>query len=116
MRLVAGAVNDIERINNRMVSLDDKITPVQTVGERIKQRRYQMLIHSYLYYGLDEALVQDHQWQAWADELAALQQVYGASIGFYDEVFRDWDGSTGYHLPVNEDIREKAARLRLCEH
>jgi len=94
-----------------LIDMGARMTPVQTVGERIKQRRYQMLIHSYLYYQLDAPLVSDDKWQAWADELAALQGGYGWRIGFYDEVFADWDGSTGYHLPANDDIIKKAKRL-----
>lgn len=97
-----------------MVNLDDPITPVQTVGERIKQRRYQILVHSYLYYELDDPIISDHQWQLWANELRDLQAVYGYQIGFYDNEFKDWTGATGYHLPKPAHIQTKARRL-LCK-
>jgi len=72
--------------------------------ELIRRRRAQMLIHSCLYYELNESIVSDHQWQAWADELAELQQNHPDKcvIGFYDEEFKDWDGSSGYHLPLRD--------------
>lgn len=63
-----------------------------------------MLIHSCLYYELNESIISDHQWQAWADELAELQRQHPDKcvIGFYDEEFKDWDGSSGYHLPLRD--------------
>lgn len=65
----------------------------------IHQRRTQMLVHSYLYYGLGTSIVTDHDWQRWADELVELQRAHPGGIGFYDQEFVDWDGSTGMHLP-----------------
>jgi hypothetical protein len=77
---------------------DPMVNAVQTLSEKIKQRRHQMLVHSYMYYVLDENVVDDGKWQEWADELTELQK-QRKDIGFYDEVFADWDGSTGCHLP-----------------
>ena len=78
--------------------LEDNSTDI---GAKIKQRRSQMLIHSCLYYEMDDSIVSDDKWQQWADELEQLQRDYPDlnKIGFYDEEFRDWDGSTGAHLP-----------------
>lgn len=75
--------------------------PLQTVKEKIRQRRAQMLVHSCAYYELDEQMVDDHTWQKWADELTKLQTDNPdcVKIGFYDDVFANWDGSSGYHLP-----------------
>lgn len=73
----------------------------QTIEEKIKQRRSQMLIHSCLYYELDDPIVSDDQWQNWADELEKLQKENPdkCRIGFFDMEFFDWDGTTGSHLP-----------------
>lgn len=65
---------------------------------RIMHLRRLLLIHSYLYYVLDDPAVPDNVWQAWADELASINQ----DVGFYDEAFKDWNGSTGYHLPFED--------------
>lgn len=80
----------------------------QTVEEKIKQRRSQMLIHSCLYYQMDTTIVDDHTWQRWADELTELQKQCNVSVGFYDKEFKDWDGSTGCHLPADAWVRDKA--------
>lgn len=89
--------------------LDSKsVQYVPTVKERIKALRLQMLVHSYIYYVLDEQLISDHEWQRRADELAALQQRHPIRIGCYDAVFKDWDGSTGYHLPKDQWVVSKA--------
>jgi hypothetical protein len=83
----------------------------QTVKEKIRQRRAQMLVHSCLYYEMDQSIVDDHTWQRWADELAQLQKdnAKDCKINFFDREFSDWDGSSGYHLPLrNEWVWAKA--------
>ena len=46
------------------------------IAEKIQQRRYQMLIHSCLYYHLNQNVISDKQWDAWARELRDLQNEY----------------------------------------
>jgi len=72
----------------------------QTRQEKIRQRRAQMLIHSCIYYHLDDSIVSDHTWQRWADELCDLQCEHKEGIGYYDEDFEGWDGSSGFNLPL----------------
>jgi len=90
----------------------------QTVAEKIKQRRAQMLIHSAIYYDLNDNVVSDHQWQTWADELQKLQEENpnDCKIDFFDWEFKDWDGSTGNHLPHRHPwVRARAEYiLHLC--
>lgn len=83
----------------------------QTTAERIRQRRQQIAVHSYLYYQLDSPIVSDDTWQRWSDELVALQRDFTGRVLFYDREFFDWDGSTGMHLPKDAWIAEKAAKL-----
>ena len=88
----------------------------QRLRLRVKQRRAQMLLHSYLYYKRDEPLIDDYTWQKWADELVILQKEYKGQnkktkVGFYDEMFEDWDGSTGCHLKFDFGIINAALRL-----
>ena len=83
---------------------------VPPLVDMIRQRRIQMLVHSYLYYVLDSPVISDDKWQQWADELTALQ-LQEKQIGFYDEEFADWDGSTGMHLPKDEWIDYRAKWL-----
>jgi hypothetical protein len=75
--------------------------PTRSIQDIIKQRRAQMLIHSCIYYHLDETIVSDHRWQRWADELEKIQidNPDKCEIGFFDYEFRNWDGATGNHLP-----------------
>ena len=77
----------------------------------IKRRRSQMLVHSYLYYWMYKNIVSDHQFDAWAVELRELQADFPEPIGFYDEVFKDWNGDTGMHLPTDEWIKTTANNL-----
>lgn len=83
------------------------------IAEKIQQRRLQILVHSYIYYELDQNIVSDAKWSAWAKELAELQQKYpnmSKKIP-YAEQFVDWDGSSGAYLEYDESIIDTAERL-----
>jgi hypothetical protein len=84
---------------------------MQTTAERIRQRRAQLVVHSYLYYQLDSPIVSDDTWQRWADELATLQSDFDGRVLFYDREFFGWDGSTGMHLPKDAWASSTAAML-----
>ena len=70
-----------------------KITCSNELVELVRRRRAQMLVHSCIYYELNESIISDHQWQAWADELQKLQEEHPSClrIDFYDWEFRDWE-------------------------
>lgn len=86
---------------------------MQTIKEKIKQRRRQMLVHSYIYYELDDNIVSDAQWAKWAKELEQLQKDYpkeSAEVEEYEQ-FKDWDGSSGAFLKFGENIKTVAKIL-----
>lgn len=75
------------------------------IAEKIQQRRLQMLVHSYIYYDLDDNLVSDDTWSRWANELKDLQRQYPEIEKRvpYREGFESWDGSSGAFLPYRTD-------------
>jgi NAD-dependent DNA ligase len=86
-------------------------------AELIKRRRLQMLVHSCLYYSLDENIWTDHQFDAAAKELAQLMTDYpDAYSDRFDEYFKGWDGSSGYHLPHRDPWVFSAAQNLLKSH
>ena len=77
--------------------------PTNEILELIHRRRNQLTVHSCIYYELNDSLVSDEVWQRWADELTWLQFVWGWRIGLPDdELFHDWDGTTGMHLTKSQ--------------
>jgi retron-type reverse transcriptase len=74
------------------------------IAEKIQQRRYQLLVHSYIYYELNSNIVPDSKWSKWAVELAELQYEYPdiAKQVVYAKDFEDWDGSTGAFLTFKD--------------
>lgn len=87
---------------------------IQKIKTKIRQRRSQMLLHSCIYYEMDENIVDDHTWQKWADELAELQRKYPeyCNIKFYDREFYDWTGDSGAFLPLRDSwVYNSALRL-----
>ena len=101
-------------IKAKTASEDRPVNYDDSVAAKIQQRRYQMLVHSLLYYELDINLISDHQWAAWAQELAKLQTAHPdiASRVIFAEAFKGFDGSSGYYLPYrDEQIVNIAYRL-----
>lgn len=82
------------------------------IAEKIQQRRYQLLVHSCIYYYLNTNIISDMQWDKWAKELVKLQKDYPqiASQVKLFEYFNDWDGSTGAFLPITLDWVIKIAQ------
>lgn len=57
-----------------------------------------MIIHSTLYYHYDEPIISDDVWQSMANDLSEIQGMFPNPTGYFDELFADWDGSTGMHV------------------
>lgn len=90
------------------------------IKELIKRRRRQVLVHSYIYYILNDNIITDAQWSAWAEELEQLQKDYpqeASEVELYEE-FKKFDHSTGANLDYsNQDwVHGKALQLIRCAH
>jgi hypothetical protein len=83
----------------------------QHVMMRMMVLRRQILLHCYIYYGMNENIWEDHEWDKRARELHQLQQEHGWNIGFYDEIFKHWKGQSGYWLPTNKGNDEHIVRV-----
>lgn len=72
--------------------------------ELIKRRRLQLLVHSCIYYRLNDNIITDHTFDMWSVELVNLQKQYPAEAAktCYADAFKDWDGSTGAFLPLTD--------------
>lgn len=78
-----------------------KLPYVPSITQTIQQRRYQMLVHSYIHYERDMSIISDSNFDRWAKELVRLQKYYpkeSMEARYYEE-FRTFEGSTGYDLP-----------------
>mgnify|MGYP001523630493 CR=1 FL=1 len=98
-------------------------TVPEDIKALIKRRRLQLIIHSCIYYRLNNNLITDATYDKWARELAKLHQKYGViKINCYDEYFNDWVfalGKTysGFQLPINNsEIIALAGDLISYEH
>lgn len=78
---------------------------MNNIEDLIQRRRLQLLIHSCIYYHLNQNIISDKQWDAWAKELVDLQKQYpeeSKRVIWY-EAFKDWDASTGAFLPITDE-------------
>ncbi|SEN20936.1 hypothetical protein [Paenibacillus sp. OV219] len=71
------------------------------IYSRIKQRRYQILVHSYIYYQRMTSIIDDATFDRWSRELVQLQERHpdiADTVDFAKE-FKGFDGTTGFDLP-----------------
>lgn len=84
------------------------------IAERIKRRRLQLLVHSCIYYELNQNLISDSTFDRWSVELFELQTKYPkiAEQVCWHQAFKDWDASTGAFLPIRDSwVLSKAVHL-----
>ena len=82
--------------------------------ELINRRRRQILLHSIIYYRFHDNLIDDYTWSQWAMELTDLQNRFPniAKLGVYADEFENFDGSTGFDLPLyDEKMSNRALHL-----
>lgn len=75
------------------------------IAALIRRRRRQILVHSCLYYRMNESIVADYVYDGWARELAQLHEQYpdiAATVEFAD-IFENFTGETvsGFDLPTH---------------
>ena len=105
-------------VKAKTVVQEKPITYEDSIAAKIQQRRYQILVHSLIYYELDMNLVSDAKWAEWGQELSQLQNTHPdtASRVIFAEAFKGFDGSTGFNLPYkDEQVVNIAYRLLKCE-
>lgn len=88
------------------------------IADKILRRRLQMLIHSCLYYNLNTNIVDDRQFDTWARELVQLQKenIDISKKVAWAEAFENFDGHTGFDLPINDPWVIKKANYILKGH
>ena len=84
----------------------------KSIAELLNRRRRQILVHSIIYYKMNDNLISDSTWSAWATELEELQAEYPeiAAKEPYAKEFKDFDHSTGMNLPLNDPWAVNKAR------
>ena len=76
----------------------------EEIAELISRRRRQILVHSVIYYKMNDSIISDYTWSVWAKELYDLQNNHPdiARHCPYADAFKDFDPSTGYNLPLDD--------------
>lgn len=74
------------------------------IKELINRRRRQVLVHSVIYYKLNDNLIDDATWSKWALELEELQNQHPKiAVKFpLAKEFENFDHSTGMSLPLDD--------------
>lgn len=90
------------------------------IKEIIQRRRLQILVHSYIYYRLNDMVVPNATFDHWARELIDLQKKYPElckEVALYD-IFADFDSiGCASMLPLDGDEKlAKRAQQLLDQH
>lgn len=77
-----------------------------------------LIVHSILYYELNESVVSDKMFDDNAKQLVSMQKEDKASAkcSQYWYVFHDFDGSTGFYLYDNLRQQDKEYLLQIANH
>lgn len=88
----------------------------KSIAELLNRQRRQILVHSVIYYKMNDNLISDSTWSRWATELEELQAKYPniAAKVPYAEEFREFDHSTGMNLPLDDSWAINKARQLLA--
>lgn len=80
---------------------------------RMVKLREELMIHSYLYYILGGQRIPDSEFDAMCGELVELHNKVGKEICYNDELFEDFDGSTGMGLTyaIPQALKDRAEAL-----
>lgn len=84
----------------------------KSIAELLNRRRRQILVHSVIYYKMNDNLISDSTWSAWATELEELQAKYpeiAAKVPYAKE-FEGFNHSTGMNLPLDDPWAVNKAR------
>lgn len=93
----------------------ESVMTVVQIKELINRRRRQVLVHSVIYYKLNDNLIDDATWSKWALELEELQNQYpkiAAECPLAKE-FENFDHSTGMSLPLDDPWAVRTAQYLL---
>ena len=93
----------------------EPIMDITQIKELISRRRRQVLVHSVIYYKLNDNLIDDTTWSKWALELEELQNQYpkiAADCPLAKE-FLNFDHSTGMNLPLDNPCAIRTAQYLL---
>lgn len=84
--------------------------PYMSVEDKLTLLERWVIIHSILYYEMDESIVPDHMFDHNARQLAAMLKRHPneAKQTKYAYLFKGFDGSTGYHLYRNLNKSDRA--------
>lgn len=66
------------------------------IQEKIDQRKRQVALHAYMYYELDDPIIEDLTFDKWCEELVALISEHG-NTELWPHI--GWSASTAFHVP-----------------
>lgn len=89
---------------------------VEEIKELIKRRRFQILVHSFIYYRLDNNIISNETFNLWALELIELQNKYpeiSKEVELYEEFRNFTNVGDAAFLPLDNDERLKNRAIQL---
>lgn len=97
-----------------MYPAHDDILETDPAFVRINHLRRLIHLHSVAYYHTAAPFVSDWQFDRWSQLLVQKQEIFPEflNIGYRPDLFFNWTGDTGMHLPCDPHILSLIAHLR----
>lgn len=101
--------------------MGNKKENIEEIAATIQRRRFQILIHSYIYYRLNDNIVSNDQFDKWVDELVYLQKTYpeiSKKVDLYNEFSNFTSPADSLRLPFDKmpGLEARAHHLlKICD-
>jgi NAD-dependent DNA ligase len=73
--------------------------------KELERRQRQLIVHSFIYYELDDSIWTDNQYDGLALVLEEQKKLDIWKESKFYSIFKDWDSSTGISLVTKEDYQ-----------
>ena len=97
---------------------DYKTMSVEEIRELIKRRRFQVLVHSFIYYRLNDNIISNETFNQWALELIDLQSLYpeiSKEVELYNAFCSFTNVGDAAFLPLDGDAQLESRATQLLK-
>jgi len=74
---------------------------ITTKESDIERLQRQLILHSVIYYRLNESIWSDTQYDTASQKLVSIKGTQEFKDSKFYDLFKDFDGSTGYHIALD---------------
>ena len=97
----------------------DSVKELLTMQDLIDYTQRKIIVHSYIYYELNNTVISDREYDALCKKLVALKNEYPdlwRTSEYYKQFGEDYNGATGFTLYHDLNDRQKESSRSIVRH